>query len=1015
MFINHTGITMRKLAFITTLLLACATFALDLVIPGENVPRVSFPPKQVGSQTCTEVTIEGKKALRIDWDPTKAPWSEFWFSPQCKLPQFYQGTIAVELWLPSDIKNRYPTIRVTDSVDEAIQLEPTNKTIKPGWQTLTYEIDTTKKVAHSWARGGYKSDDLNKIYDQPLKLGGMAFGFKDTKEKGHLAVGNFTFKLLRAPLDINVETNCPVHVLKPEDVDKLAFTVATADADTHDITGTLILTDSYKNQILKTEFATTVAPGKTWRLPLPRPEKFGVYYLDATIQHGDKTQNRKMSYCHMIPAGPTPGKSKGFIFGVQQHTERYPLEEQKKEAIAAGLMGAKVYRCGAMWWASQREKDDVPDFSRVEAIFKLYEEQGLEPQVLFGNHYGNWARDPNWKPFTTIERWTRSHNFAPNIQEYAKYVNRFMTHFKGRVRFIESWNEPDLLGFANFPMETYNEIQKEYYKAAKAADPNVIALTGGYTAFRLPCPESSPHPEYFTQSLVDTKGHYDVVAFHAHGQVSGYAPQVDKMNAAFKELDIDKPWWSNETAVSSVNIGETAQAETLFRKLFYCWANGGIGYNWYVNRNKGFNPKDSEHHYGMHTMDFYPKQVYATYNMIARHFKEAQFVKDYKLNNDFRTYLYKAKNGDWLIPTFIITGRKTLPVLLGNITGEASVIDIFDNETPLNTNQQIALITLDNRSKTIRVKNQAEQPTMNVDIVNIPAFCLIKPNEDNFLNIGIANPTTNSLDVTVAFKQPNQVNLDWTKQTFSLKPNERSTAKLKLTPKSNEIFKTTDNFTLDCTIQINQAVAQTAQILCRPVTIVTKDTPAVFILDKHEQITSTVVNEPNTRHLFWKGKDDLSAVLTISKAGNDILLKAVVKDDIHNSTEKDDAIWKGDSIQVAILPHNNNIAPWVFGFALDNDNSTKSWVWFPTDDKLGQSLKNALKPTIQRDEAAKTTTYSCILPTDALKVNPEQGFSFNFMLNDADESTRESMMIFTPGLGSGPALNTETYPVIVTQ
>jgi hypothetical protein len=267
--------------------------------------------------------------------------------------------------------------------------------------------------------------------------------------------------------------------------------------------------------------------------------------------------------------------------------------------------------------------------------------------------------------------------------------------------------------------------------------------------------------------------------------------------------------------------------------------------------------------------------------------------------------------------------------LLGNITGEASVIDIFDNETPLNTNQQIALITLDNRSKTIRVKNQAEQPTMNVDIVNIPAFCLIKPNEDNFLNIGIANPTTNSLDVTVAFKQPNQVNLDWTKQTFSLKPNERSTAKLKLTPKSNEIFKTTDNFTLDCTIQINQAVAQTAQILCRPVTIVTKDTPAVFILDKHEQITSTVVNEPNTRHLFWKGKDDLSAVLTISKAGNDILLKAVVKDDIHNSTEKDDAIWKGDSIQVVILPHNNNIAPWVFGFALDNDNSTKSWGLVP--------------------------------------------------------------------------------------
>ena len=57
-----------------------------------------------------------------------------------------------------------------------------------------------------------------------------------------------------------------------------------------------------------------------------------------------------------------------------------------------------------------------------------------------------------------------------------------------------------------------------------------------------------------------------------------------------RETGTTVPWYSNETAIHSLNGAERNQALTLFKKLIFAWSRGAIGYTWYDLRNDGFDP-----------------------------------------------------------------------------------------------------------------------------------------------------------------------------------------------------------------------------------------------------------------------------------------------------------------------------------------------------------------------------------------------------------------------------------------
>ena len=87
-------------------------------------------------------------------------------------------------------------------------------------------------------------------------------------------------------------------------------------------------------------------------------------------------------------------------------------------------------------------------------------------------------------------------NAYPDLDAWGDFVFQFMKRNKHRIKYIESWNEPDLLSFANFTLDEYVELQRVFYESAKKAAPDTVVLTGGFAGLKM-SPKSTAHPDYF--------------------------------------------------------------------------------------------------------------------------------------------------------------------------------------------------------------------------------------------------------------------------------------------------------------------------------------------------------------------------------------------------------------------------------------------------------------------------------------------------------------------------------------
>jgi polysaccharide biosynthesis protein PslG len=136
--------------------------------------------------------------------------------------------------------------------------------------------------------------------------------------------------------------------------------------------------------------------------------------------------------------------------------------------------------------------------------------------------------------------WARvdgAHNGAPdNYQDFADFVSAFMTRYKtgspnGTVQAIEIWNEVNLQrewGNAISPASAadYVRLLGMAYKAAKAADPNVLVITAGLSPTGWNDDTARPDDDFLGwMYLAGLKGgkNYDVLGAHGNTQ----CPSVD--------------------------------------------------------------------------------------------------------------------------------------------------------------------------------------------------------------------------------------------------------------------------------------------------------------------------------------------------------------------------------------------------------------------------------------------------------------------------------------------------------
>ena len=254
--------------------------------------------------------------------------------------------------------------------------------------------------------------------------------------------------------------------------------------------------------------------------------------------------------------------------------------------------------------------------------------------------------------------WTRKDNSLAqrppdNFEDYGDFVYEFVSRYRGRIRYIQVWNEPNIYPeWGNQPVdaEAYVELLKVAYRRAKEADPNVHVLSAP-----LAITLGEPHPEpgkwrsmndldYLTAMYeAGFADYYDIYSANAFGldlpPDSPPDPEVLNFQRVLlhREImerygDAHKAIWFNEygwnAAPPSIppeaarwgRVTERQQAEYTLEGIRIAreeWPWAGVFMIWYLRQVGNITPDNAEYYFRMVDTDFTPRQVYFAVQDVA--------------------------------------------------------------------------------------------------------------------------------------------------------------------------------------------------------------------------------------------------------------------------------------------------------------------------------------------------------------------------------------------------------------
>ena len=348
---------------------------------------------------------------------------------------------------------------------------------------------------------------------------------------------------------------------------------------------------------------------------LPAPTQKGVWLVQGDLTLGDgsvKKVDTRFAKVDLHAAGPKQPYGT-FRFGINYHMERYSPYDRRLTIAALNACGAKLVRSSLGMKVADvlaREGQTEMDFSKADRLLGELERAGLSVDAgSFGI--------PKWlarADFQTNKVWQTWHiSLAPSnvIERVAEAVGR---RYGTRVDYYECGNEWDL-GFRH-PVADAVEIQRQFYTGLKRGNPRVKVITNGWTV-----PgnneqiKRSGHEDFQENFLKAAKDWFDVYPVHIHSVLPNYVNYIE--DAMFPLLERtgcgDKPWYSNESALTTHWHGERRVAEHVWKKILYAWSKGSQDYIWYNLRGTGWDPSDAEQAYGLIRADYRPRESYAAF------------------------------------------------------------------------------------------------------------------------------------------------------------------------------------------------------------------------------------------------------------------------------------------------------------------------------------------------------------------------------------------------------------------
>ncbi len=796
----------------------------------------------------------------------------------------------------------------------------------------------------------------------------------------------------------------PLHLLLPDSEDSPKLKLRNFGRQTLELAGTVTLTSfDEKKTVIPLQKILSSGEAFHWPLPIDRSLQ-GVWTMEWRLT--DRKSGRQFSgaerFGQMIPAGTTPDRTQGYLFGICTNLWISPVGEQQREIEAAALCGAKVIREQIRWSLVQPKKDEWK-FEYFDRIVNQADKLGIEIQTTLLS-VPRWAIDPDYKPIRE-GGWMDAR--LPDYDAFREFAKRTAERYKGKIRYYEVFNEPDLISFANYTPEKYLEIQSIAFDTIKAIDSEARILNGGISS--IATDRSGSRKGIMTQIL--TSGTCDIFAFHGHGGLQNYLHQMPYVQNLLNKHPM--PWYANETAISSTASGEHIQARTLFQKFLISWAESAIGYNWYNLRNNGFDPKNGENNFGLITNDFKPKAAYLAFNTLATHFREATFEGEFPCT--VQSYRFRAENKDLLLTFW--NNNPAAPdqvISLGGITGRIEQIDLMGNRRTLPTVNGELLLHVTPEPFVLRISGQESTPEYTGNILVLNDFS-IDPGTNAQLTLPLKNTTKHTLKLQLTGVLPDGVSGNEISASPTLRPGETQTLTFRV--HSDTAFRSYAAAPKRITFTLKADGFAPLALRCPVLTAINIPTGKLpeqptFVLNTAEQVHVLITYEPSTAHLHWTGPEDLSAEIRLARNGGKLLLEARVTDDVHFQKERGFATWQGDNIQFAVkLPTQNDF--WEIGLTHLGDGTPEVFVWRAPNGFDAEQTAKSIRLTTNRDEMKKQTIYRAEIPFEAIGLNDrigQDGFRFNLIVNDNDGEIRESFIMVAPGIGADK--DTTKYPLV---
>ncbi len=198
-----------------------------------------------------------------------------------------------------------------------------------------------------------------------------------------------------------------------------------------------------------------------------------------------------------------------------------------------------VREMGAPWiveyfpWAYSEPEQGHFNFAHADLVVNHARAQGLAV-IARVDLVPDWARPPN-SPTQLL--------LPEHYQDYGNFIFEFVQHFKGRIGYVQIWNEPNLNSeWGGRPPDpvAYTRLLSIAYRRAKEADPSIVVLAGALSPTIENDGVQAISDLNFLSAMyaAGASSSFDALAIHAYGRkaAADAPPASDAINFRRAEL-----------------------------------------------------------------------------------------------------------------------------------------------------------------------------------------------------------------------------------------------------------------------------------------------------------------------------------------------------------------------------------------------------------------------------------------------------------------------------------------------